>query len=947
MRRSRRRRVSYLSFLAAALVAGACLFDSRPLPAQQVGLYVTSKAGDRLAARAGVVPGLIVPGSRSTFRIDEATRHQTIAGFGASFLEAGLVCINDLPPDAQEGVLRALFDPKTGAGFSAMKSTIAGTDFMSAGPWYTYDDTPGDTTLAHFSIARDLGPNGLVTYIKRARKYGRFVLQAPMDYPPDWMLVDVNSNQDVRKDCYDVLARYYLRYLEEYRKQGIDIDYLCLFNEPGCYTKIPYNEIRVLLRDHVGPLLAKSGLATKLMLSEAQSRPVAADEYPKVLDDPVARKYVAILPYHGYDFREFDRIKQLHDRYPDLPLWQTEVCHAGVTPGVRLPRMDYEDGDFWANQVVSDLEAHASAWIYWNMVLDQNGGPWLVSPIHGNPDPNVQHPLVVINRNSKQVSYTAAYYYLAHFSKFVRPGAVRVATVGTESGVRCVAFRTPEGGLVAQFLNSRKEPAKVSVEARGRALALTLPALSISTALWQAEPAATDAKEARPNAFVRVSPRDPHYLELSDGRPYIPIGLNLIAPNTADDRGLARMDEWLGKLAANGGNYARIWLGAPFWDVEHRRSGEYDETRARRIDELFRIARRHGIRLKLTLEHFREMSDNPRQSWANKPLHLVASGGTARNMDDFFSGDASRARFRKKLAWYAERYGDDPIVYGWELWNEVNAVRAREASYVPWTEAMLVELHRLFPKNLAMQSLGSFDSVRARDLYRRHSLLQGNDVAQVHRYLDPGAPWEVCHGPVDVLASEAVAEILSYDPKKPVILAESGAVEWQHSGPSKQYARDKEGIILHDILFAPFFSGAAGSGQIWHWDVYVDRNNLWHHFARFAAAVRGLDPVAEAFEPVRPQHDRLGVYALKGKTTTLAWCRDSQNTWQTELESGRPPERLEGLTVDIGELPAGKSIASVRAYDPWTDRWSAVKTDGTKVVLPAFRQSVVIRAEAR
>lgn len=944
MKRSRRHCTSSL-LSAAALAVVTCLLAALPLRADQVRLFVSSKAGDRITAKPDIELRPAVSGTRPTFRIDEATRHQTIAGFGASFLEAGLICINSLPPKAQEEVLRTLFDPNTGAGFSAMKTVLAGTDFMSAGPWYTYDDTPGDMKLEHFSIARDLEPNGLVTYIKRARRYGAFVLQAPMDYPPDWMLVDVNKNQDVRKECYDTLAHYYLRYLEEYRKQGIDVDYLCLFNEPGAYTKIPYEEIRVLLRDHVGPLLAKSGLKTRIMLSEAPTRPIAANEYPKVLDDPAARKYVAVLPYHGYDFREFDRIKELHAKYPDLPLWQTEVCY------VRPPQLDFDDGAYWGNQIVSDLEAHASAWIYWNMILDQNGGPWLVSPIHGNPDPNIQHALVHIDRATKKVTYTGAYYYLAHFSKFVRPGAVRVATVGTAEGVRCVAFRTPQGGLVAQLLNSRKEPAEVRIEARGRWLSVTLPAVSITSALWGAEasPArSTDVRQAaKPGAFVRVSPRDARYLELSDGKPFIPIGLNLIAPDTRDDQGLARMDEWLGKLARNGGNYARIWVSSPFWDVEHGKSGEYDEAKAQRIDELLRIARRHGIRLKLTLEHFREMSDRPHQRWANKPLHLVARGGTAVDMADFFDGEASRTRFKAKLAWYAARYGDDPTIFGWELWNEVNAVRASEAHYMPWTAAMLAELHSRFPKNLAMQSLGSFDDTRARDLYRRHSLLPGNDLAQVHRYLDPGAPWEVCHGPVDVMASEAVREVLSYEPKKPVILAESGAVESQHSGPSRMYARDKQGIILHDILFAPFFAGAAGAGQIWHWDVYVDRNDLWHHFARFAAAVKDLDPPAEAFQPVRPPHDRLRILALKGKRTVLAWCRDPKNTWQTELQEGRPPERLERVTVDLGGLIDPTRPTSVQVYDPWSDRWSAATVSRGIVTLPAFSRSVVIRAETK
>ena len=225
--------------------------------AQDVRTFVSSKAGDRLTAKPALQFEQRQNSGNPKFTIHEETAYQKIDGFGASFLEAGLICLNDLPQEERESVLRALFDPEKGAGFSAMKTVIASTDFMSAGPFYTYDDVPGDVTMNHFSIARDLGPNGLVSFIKLARGYGKFVLQAPMDYPPDWMLIDVNKNQDVNPKYYDALAHYYLRYLQEYQKQGVFIDYLSLFNEPDIYTKIPYNEIGVLLKDHVGPLLEK------------------------------------------------------------------------------------------------------------------------------------------------------------------------------------------------------------------------------------------------------------------------------------------------------------------------------------------------------------------------------------------------------------------------------------------------------------------------------------------------------------------------------------------------------------------------------------------------------------------------------------------------------------------------------------------------------------------
>ena len=481
---------------------------------------------------------------------------------------------------------------------------------------------------------------------------------------------------------------------------------------------------------------------------------------------------------------------------------------------------------------------------------------------------------------------------------------------------------------------------------RLRLLGAALMGLAASTL---PAPRVTGADSAA--AFVRVSARDPVYLELSDGRPYIPIGLNLIAPDAArgsgETNGLARMDEWMQQLGAQGGNYIRIWLSSPFWDVEHERAGVYDETRARRVDRMLASARRHGLRVKLTLEHFREMSDQPRQRWANKPLHLTANGGTATNLADFFNGAASRTQFRHKLEWFAKRYGDDPTIYGWELWNEVNAVAARAEDYLPWSEAMLAELHRVFPRNLALQSLGSYDSARVRDLYCRHSLLPGNDVAQVHRYLDLGASLEVCHGPVDVLAADAVREILACKPGRPVILAESGAVEPGHSGPFRLYGEDRAGVLLHDILFAPFFAGSAGAGQIWHWDSYVDRNHLWYHFARFAAAIRDIDPPAERFQPAQLEHPRLRVYALKGARTLLLWCRDKQNTWQTELQNRQPPEVLRGLTLDLTGLWSDRDVSSIQAYDPWQDRWTALKMDGKIAPLPSFSRSLVLRLARR
>jgi len=95
-------------------------------------------------------------------------KYQKIAGFGASIMEAGLMTLNTLPVDKQEEVLRALFDAKDGAGFTAMKTPLAGTDFQSAGPWFTYDDTPGDLELKNFSVERDFAQTASHLYPPRA-----------------------------------------------------------------------------------------------------------------------------------------------------------------------------------------------------------------------------------------------------------------------------------------------------------------------------------------------------------------------------------------------------------------------------------------------------------------------------------------------------------------------------------------------------------------------------------------------------------------------------------------------------------------------------------------------------------------------------------------------------------------------------------------------------------
>lgn len=444
-----------------------------------------------------------------------------------------------------------------------------------------------------------------------------------------------------------------------------------------------------------------------------------------------------------------------------------------------------------------------------------------------------------------------------------------------------------------------------------------------------------DMIESKMN-FVRVSPRDPRYFELSDGKPYIAIGFNLVGPPKEEE-----LESIVQKMAQNRVNYCRVWLSSRDWDIERQKSGEYDNEKARIIDKFLRLARENGIRVKMCLEYFRDIAPEGTSDFFNNPLHHVSKSGQYNGMSEFLDGEKGREQFKGKLKWYADRYGDDPAVFAWELWNEMDCVR--KGDWFSWTQVMLQELHRLFPKNLAVQSLGSYDNISKRDRYNKFCHIPGNDIAQVHRYLDLGAKWEVCHGPVDILAADSVRELIVFGANKPIILTETGAVKPSHTGCSELYARDKDGMLLHDILFAPFFAGAAGTGHGWFWRQSIDDPDLWYHFARFAQALDGIDPPAEKFTPVMIPHQRLRVYALKGESTFIAWCRDAKNDWQTELEQGIPPEMLNNISLDISKYLGSKKPEFIKAYDPWEDVWTECELKEGKITLPQFTRSIVVK----
>jgi glucosylceramidase len=488
--------ISSLIVLVLIICTPFLIIECKKSNGPEISVYSSSLDGDRFTKKPDTRFTWNNDSSVNTIYVDQETRYQKIEGFGATFNEAGMICLNSLSVNAQNNVLKELFDTVSGCGYNIMKSPMASCDFASAGPWYSYNDFPCDTNMAHFNISRDLGPNGLLTYIRKASKFGRFEIETTMDFAPDWMMFGLKpGKKHIKPEYYPALAKYYSNYLQSYAANGVTVKYLNPFNEPQneWYSNVTYKEIGELIKNYIVKQFKADGLTTKIQLCETSNRPEAIEKLPAVLDDTVARKYINTITVHGYDWDKFSTLTELHNKYPDLPIWQTEVCYARVADlptneppngPAKLPVYNFSDGEFWGNMIMNDMKNWVSAWVYWNMILDQDGGPWLVSKEHGDPDNNRQHPIIIINRSNKEVSYTGLFYYLGHFSKFIKPGAYRINCTGGSQQLNFAGFLNIDGSIVLNIINNG-DNANCKISWKNQTVNYKLKSHSITTLKWK------------------------------------------------------------------------------------------------------------------------------------------------------------------------------------------------------------------------------------------------------------------------------------------------------------------------------------------------------------------------------------------------------------------------------------------------------------------------------
>jgi hypothetical protein len=457
------------------------------------------------------------------------------------------------------------------------------------------------------------------------------------------------------------------------------------------------------------------------------------------------------------------------------------------------------------------------------------------------------------------------------------------------------------------------------------------------------------------SGYVVTVPRMPQYLFTSTGTSYVPTGLCMVGPPSyplpagnehfetgavTATLGAAEYERWFRLLSENGGNFARIWLSHPYFNVETAVAGELNLAAFARLDAVVEHARTYGIRLKLCFEHFRTFKPG---SVFYKELRHPEDGRAPESINAWLTEPTWRQLWLKKVRAYTARYGGDPVVMAWELWNEMDCVAGDFDRVVAWTADMLKEVRALSPRNLVTNSLGSFDDAAKIELQEAFHLPE-MDIDQVHRYLDQGAPWELCREDPVAFSIEAIQSTAR--PDRPVLLAETGAVNDRHTGPFRYYRMDNRGIIFHDTTFPAFFAGAAGTGHIWHWDHYVDQKNLWRFYKSFADLIEGVDFAFQNFAVFDLSNDKIWFLGLRGLGFTLAWVRNRADTWQAVLRDGQEIPLVEEQVIDMTQLNVLEG--DTRLFWPWAGESDEAATGGAvlsegQLTLPPFRYGFMVR----
>jgi glucosylceramidase len=418
------------------------LLVAGPLYAQQVTWMRTSSGGDRCKVQA-LTFHQIGTAAQVTITVNPAVTYQTMMGFGGSFTEAGAVALNALNASTRQQAIDAYFGP-SGADYVICRAQMGASDF-SAG-LYNYDDIAGDYSLTNFSVQHDVPL--MIRFIKDAlaKNPDLKVFGSPWS-APGWM--KTNNNMDnggyLKSDAntQNAWALYFVKYVQEYAKQGVPIWGVTIQNEPAAVQSWPSMifssaQERDFLKNYLGPTLAKNGLGPdKLAVMFLDHNKDMMIEWANTFySDPTSSAMVWGEAIHWYGGALFNNVLSVHNSYPTRHILATEQClTGGPHPG------EYNGAEDYARDIFGNTLNWCEGWVDWNMVLNSQGGP--------NVSSNWCSAGILVNTGAGTISFNPLYYYMVQFSKYCRPGAVRIgATASGTNAPEVMAFKNPDGTIV-------------------------------------------------------------------------------------------------------------------------------------------------------------------------------------------------------------------------------------------------------------------------------------------------------------------------------------------------------------------------------------------------------------------------------------------------------------------------------------------------------------------
>lgn len=408
--------------------------------------------------------------SHPTLTINPDKTYQTWLGFGGALTEAATYTLDQLPKEKKESILNAYYHPEKGIGYTLGRMHIGSCDFSLE--HYDYVDEK-DESLESFTLEHE--EKYVLPTLRQVEKIAGqpLTLVASPWSPPAWMKTnnDRNHGGRLKKEYYQLWADYVVKYLQEMQKKGSTIEVVTIQNEPAAVQTWDSCEYSIEEETEMVKVLSKAIKKAKLDTHIAiwdHNRDLIFERADGVLKDPEANEAVWGVANHWYMSEDFGELSKVHDKYPDKHLIFTEGCIEG---GVDLGA--WHTGERYARNIIGDINNWLEGFIDWNIVLDEKGGPNHVGNYCDAP--------VIADTKTGEIHYNSSYYFIGHFSKYIKPGAQRVGMKLENDSLTGVAFKNKDQSIVIVIQNETDTDEEVTLSIDEKEWTVLLPKHSITT----------------------------------------------------------------------------------------------------------------------------------------------------------------------------------------------------------------------------------------------------------------------------------------------------------------------------------------------------------------------------------------------------------------------------------------------------------------------------------